>query len=502
MIKIILGILLSLPLMSFAQNELAFEIRLESGQGRVLFHDNGKVEIQSNDFSAAFNQSLATSLSGLRVHRDSIKEAQNRIVQRLVVNTNLRPQVQYSPYSSFNNPFIKKQVTANLKFESDLAANIYNPTFKSEILDSDISFDVNDPKEKDALKIYRESQNLRYAQLGANENYNSAIFSKNVIELRQFNRLYAPTEDLDALSNLAQGVLNNNSSLTIEAMKWLLRSNEFQRGFSAAIANHFNPVSFLYSIDSKCSNQWCRTGQLLGDTTSALIGAYEFMSGAMMALGGGGMTLALAGAAPGTGGLSTLALPSTAGAALAGISMAGHGLSTLGSAFDSLFSEIDNPQNTALLEESRKVIEETGIDVAKKGELAKNSSYETVKEFYRSLKDTNIESSEKKSLIRSFELKDLKMEILQEDKIVYRWHNNDADARMLGRFVSPDKIANSSQARSLLALPEKNRMLYLDEYKIKKGTQIFSGRVAPLNGHNGGGTQYFIIGDLENIIIR
>lgn len=47
-----------------------------------------------------------------------------------------------------------------------------------------------------------------------------------------------------------------------------------------------------------------------------------------------------------------------------------------------------------------------------------------------------------------------------------------------------------------------NKMLHLDKFKIKNGTEIYRGKVAPLNGHTGGGSQIFITGDnVEDILI-
>jgi hypothetical protein len=42
--------------------------------------------------------------------------------------------------------------------------------------------------------------------------------------------------------------------------------------------------------------------------------------------------------------------------------------------------------------------------------------------------------------------------------------------------------------------------LYLDSFTIKKGSTIFEGRVAPLYGHPGGGSQILIPGDLQKSI--
>lgn len=130
------------------------------------------------------------------------------------------------------------------------------------------------------------------------------------------------------------------------------------------------------------------------------------------------------------------------------------------------------------------------------------SSYETVKSFFRTLGKSNIPLGVKKSLVKSFELQTIKKEIVNTDIFVYRWHNNDDMAREFGRFVSDTPIFDKETARKLLALPNDNKMLHLSKFKIKRGTEIYRGKVAPLNGHTGGGSQIFITGEvIEDILI-
>ncbi|MCK5883330.1 MAG: hypothetical protein KAG61_06555, partial [Bacteriovoracaceae bacterium] len=134
--------------------------------------------------------------------------------------------------------------------------------------------------------------------------------------------------------------------------------------------------------------------------------------------------------------------------------------------------------------------------------LKDNSSYETVKSFLRTLGKSDVPLPVKKNLVKSFDLKTIKKEIVNSDVYVYRWHNNDEVARKLGRFVSDTPITDKDAARRLLALPADNKMLHLDKFKIKHGTEIYRGKIAPLNGHTGGGSQIFITGEnIENILI-
>jgi len=41
-------------------------------------------------------------------------------------------------------------------------------------------------------------------------------------------------------------------------------------------------------------------------------------------------------------------------------------------------------------------------------------------------------------LVKSFKLKEIRHKVLDQDLKVYRWHNNNSDARKFGRFVSAD----------------------------------------------------------------
>lgn len=133
--------------------------------------------------------------------------------------------------------------------------------------------------------------------------------------------------------------------------------------------------------------------------------------------------------------------------------------------------------------------------------LKANSSFETVKSFFRTLDKSNIPLPVKKSLVKSFDLKSIEKEIVTKDLFVYRWHNNDAVASRFGRFVSDTPLTDKEMARKLLALPDDNKMLFFEKFKIKKGTEIYKGTVAPLNGYTGGGSQIFITGEnIEDIL--
>ncbi|MFP5491560.1 MAG: hypothetical protein ACLGG0_08670 [Bacteriovoracia bacterium] len=498
----ILLLSLSWSFLAHSQISLSFQLNIGEQRGTISLAEDGSVRLDGHNFDHTLMQSIHNSVQGLRVHQSSVYQAQRIITERILSQVNSRVEVKFDYRASQANPFIRKQSEENRVFQRNLSTNIFRPSFESELLKSQVSFDVSVPKEREALQLYRKANQAAYAQLGANDEYRQAVFAKQSIEIGQAYRAKLDEQDTDALVSLASGVLENNMTTVIESMKWLNRSLDFQKGFAVSIANNFNPASFLYPLDAHCSTSWCEAGELVGNATSVLIGAFEFMKGVALSSGGGALTLAAVSATGVSGGFSTLALPATAGATLAGIAMAGHGLGVAGNAFNNLFREAETPHNIKQADESEGFIKETGLTNDKKQELAKNSSYEVAKDFYRTLKDTGIESQNKKDLLRSFDLKTIKTRVLDEDIIVHRWHNNDVGSPSHGRFVSIDKIQNREEARRILALPESNQMIYLDSFILKKGTKVYEGVVSPLNNHAGGGRQIFIIGDVLEQLVR
>lgn len=130
-----------------------------------------------------------------------------------------------------------------------------------------------------------------------------------------------------------------------------------------------------------------------------------------------------------------------------------------------------------------------------------NPRAETVTEFLRVLNRGNAPTSVKIELVESFNLGGIRHRVLDQDMIVYRWHNADSNAKQIASYVSPDLIEDPALARKLHALPDSNRTLYLDEYRIKKGTLVFEGEVAPQPkwGQPGGGRQIFIGSELDKL---
>jgi hypothetical protein len=138
------------------------------------------------------------------------------------------------------------------------------------------------------------------------------------------------------------------------------------------------------------------------------------------------------------------------------------------------------------------------VELAQK--IRRSLDYTGTQELSKFLRDNSIVREERSHIIKSFELGSIKRRTVNADEVVYRWHNNNRNAKQMGRYVTQDKIENQSLARSNLALPEKNLMRFHDSFTLKKGSTVFEGRISPYNGQPGGGRQILIPGSLEKSI--
>jgi hypothetical protein len=499
MLKYILLLLISFE--AFAQDgRMTFTIQFGEGKpAEVYVGYDGSMHVNPSGIGKEFAASLEQSLGGLDIYRDSVKGAQDKLANQINKRLGLQPTVKFDRMASLGNPFIQTQYRKNLAFENNLYEDIRHPAFNSSLLGKKVEFDASNAKDLAALKSYRSAQIQSYSQLGRNEKFHEAEFSKNIIEIRQGLKKDLGDEELDALSSISQSLLTNNAQGIINSFSLLFKSEEFQKGFASSLVNNFNPASFLYPVNPHCSNSWCSAGELVGDAASLLLGGYEILSGLTLSAGGSGMTLALATIAGPTGGLSTLGMPASAGAVVAGVAMAGHGLSVADHAFEGLYDKINNSENTEVAQKSSQFENETGFDAKKNQELKKNPSKEAIEDFHTALTGQK-EPEVIKSLVESFKLDTVSKDVLAKDLVVYRWHNADTRAREFSRFVSGDLISEPGLARKLLALPPENEMRYLNKYTIKEGTTIFRGEVAPAFGQSGGGQQIYIIGDLIDVL--
>ena len=133
------------------------------------------------------------------------------------------------------------------------------------------------------------------------------------------------------------------------------------------------------------------------------------------------------------------------------------------------------------------------IDAAKKSDnLADNiqqidfkinvKGKNSVEEFIK----TNVHTVFQKNVKSAFK-DDVKVTILKQDTIVYRYHGGTSNSTSY--WYTPYQYSNPIED---LALPPGNTYQHLDTFIIPKGTQILEGTVAPNFGHNGGGYQFFV----------
>lgn len=144
---------------------------------------------------------------------------------------------------------------------------------------------------------------------------------------------------------------------------------------------------------------------------------------------------------------------------------------------------------------ARKVLNE-GAANAKN--LGTGLDYKGTQELSQFLRDKSVLREDRVETIQSFEPGSIKRRVVKNDEAVFRWHNDDNDVQQFGRFVSPDKIENSTLARSQLALPDRNNMKHLDSFTLKKGSVVFEGRIAPYTDWPGGARQILIPGNVKN----
>ena len=98
----------------------------------------------------------------------------------------------------------------------------------------------------------------------------------------------------------------------------------------------------------------------------------------------------------------------------------------------------------------------------------------------------NVNSNFQKNVKDAF-TSDVKLTQLSRDKVAYRYHGGDSQAKSY--WYTPYKTSNPASA---LALPKGNTYSHIDSYIIPKGTFILEGTVAPNFGQSGGGYQYYV----------
>ena len=104
------------------------------------------------------------------------------------------------------------------------------------------------------------------------------------------------------------------------------------------------------------------------------------------------------------------------------------------------------------------------------------------------------------SLVKSFDLRTIELDVVLKNEIAYRWHNADNAARQFGRYFSTDLIEDRTIARELLHLPEANKMIFLDEFSVQPGTAILRGKAILKDGIPGAPQIYLITKSPEGSI--
>lgn len=121
-------------------------------------------------------------------------------------------------------------------------------------------------------------------------------------------------------------------------------------------------------------------------------------------------------------------------------------------------------------------------------DVLKRFSAEDASAFKALMTNQALDLTDRWQIINSFKVGSIKFQTMSEGDKLYRWSTNGN----IGRFLSPTMITDANMARSLLALPEVNTLLHLDEYTVFQKARVIFGEVAPNFGQAGGGLQVFI----------
>jgi len=128
----------------------------------------------------------------------------------------------------------------------------------------------------------------------------------------------------------------------------------------------------------------------------------------------------------------------------------------------------------------------------------------SIREARSLLKDAGVPLLARNEIIRSFELEGFRVQRLTSEQTALRVFD-DFNARLEGRYVSPDFFGNQTDRITSFALM-KNSATRLGEVTMPQGSVVFTGRVAPQSryspGLTGGANQIFLTGPLSNYRFR
>ncbi len=133
--------------------------------------------------------------------------------------------------------------------------------------------------------------------------------------------------------------------------------------------------------------------------------------------------------------------------------------------------------------------------VALRSEAAAN-----IREARNLLKDAGVPLRDRNEIVKSFDLETFRIETVSTARTEFRVFD-DFDARLEGRFVSPDFFGNQTDRIVNFALPS-NSATRFGQVTIPEGSVVFTGKIGPQTrfspGLTGGANQTFLTGPLSN----
>ena len=126
--------------------------------------------------------------------------------------------------------------------------------------------------------------------------------------------------------------------------------------------------------------------------------------------------------------------------------------------------------------------------------------YDGVRQASKYLKEQGVPRQYRKQILESFDVRTIKLEKAGENTYGLRFYGGNADAEGRYLFETFSPLTN----RENLALPyEWNSMTGIQQFQVKNGTTIITGKAAPQTGfgaqYTGGANQWYI-NNLEDLI--
>ena len=138
--------------------------------------------------------------------------------------------------------------------------------------------------------------------------------------------------------------------------------------------------------------------------------------------------------------------------------------------------------------------------VGEGGSVSSDNVYDGVKQASKYLKEQGVPRQYRKQILESFDVRTIKLEKASENTYGLRFYGGNASAEGRYLFETFSPLTN----RENLALPyEWNSMTDIQQFQVKNGTTIITGKAAPQTGfgaqYTGGANQWYI-NNLEDLI--